>query len=292
MKSPATNMAEPFYRSLGDGRFLATRTTESPWDKSAQHGGPPSALMARTMNDLNVADGGGHLRIARIAVEFLGTIPRGEVEVEARIVRPGGRIKMLEAEMHAGGRSVAMARAWAIVARTDDAVGTALAAAAATGRGAEDDGDRTAGPSTDPMPVPDPQPQLYFGGSLVDWGYGEAIDWRWTRGGYVHPGPGTVWTRVLNPFVDDQPPTPLERALIVADSANGISGVLPYDEWMFVPPGMVTTLHRHPVGEWVVLSAESTVADDGIGSTVGTLSDVHGTVGSVTQPLYVGPRPG
>ncbi|MGY1846983.1 hypothetical protein [Blastococcus sp. SYSU DS1021] len=36
---------EAFYLPLGDNRFAPTRATESPWDHSAQHGGPPSALL-------------------------------------------------------------------------------------------------------------------------------------------------------------------------------------------------------------------------------------------------------
>jgi acyl-CoA thioesterase len=51
------------------------------------------------------------------------------------------------------------------------------------------------------------------------------------------------------------------------------------------------TLHRYPVGDWVLLAARSDLADDGLGSTSGTLSDESGPLGTVTQPLLVAPAP-
>jgi hypothetical protein len=59
----------------GDGRYEQTRATESPWDRRAQHGGPPAALLAHVI-DQTVE---GPLRIARISVDILGPIPLREV---------------------------------------------------------------------------------------------------------------------------------------------------------------------------------------------------------------------
>jgi hypothetical protein len=93
----------------------------------------------------------------------------------------------------------------------------------------------------------------------------------WTGGAYDEAGPGAVWTRVRLPLVAGEPITPLQRVLVVADSANGISGVLPSDRWLFVPPGVTVTDHRPPAGSWVHLAATTTLAGDGVASTLGVL---------------------
>ena len=42
-------MSDSFYVPVGDGAWQATVHTAGPWDSSAQHGGPPSALLGRAM---------------------------------------------------------------------------------------------------------------------------------------------------------------------------------------------------------------------------------------------------
>ena len=42
-------MDDAFYLPLGDDRWGATRHTTGPWDAGFQHGGPPSALLARAI---------------------------------------------------------------------------------------------------------------------------------------------------------------------------------------------------------------------------------------------------
>jgi hypothetical protein len=93
------------------------------------------------------------------------------------------------------------------------------------------------------------------------------------------------------PLVAGREIHPLDRVLVVADSANGLSARLDMSEWLFIPPAVTITLHRYPAGDWVLLSARSDLADDGLGSTSGTLSDESGPLGTVTQPLLVAPAP-
>ena len=57
-----------YYLPRGNQRYQPTRATESPWDRTAQHGGPPAALLAHVI-DQTV---GGPLRIGRISVYMLG----------------------------------------------------------------------------------------------------------------------------------------------------------------------------------------------------------------------------
>jgi hypothetical protein len=243
-----------FYLPLGDGRYEPTKSTESPWDSAMQHGGPPAALLAHAM--------GGDLRLGRLSVDFLAPIPRRELRIEVSEVKPGRLTSLVEARMVIDGRTAVVARGWHLATGPQPDVVTAAEA---------------------PPPVPGPQ-ELDLGG----WGYGEAIEWRFGQGAFFRPeGAAEVWTRVRYPLVDGVELAGVERALIVADSANGLSAALPMDEWLSIPPGMTTTLLRPPAGEWVHLSCRTTIAADGIGLTHGDLADADGPVGEVSQPLLV-----
>ncbi len=139
-----------------------------------------------------------------------------------------------------------------------------------------------------PPAVPDKSAQVLP--DLTDWGYGQALDWRYTAGSPEQPGPADVWTRVRVPLIADQQLTGLDRTMIAADAANGISAELPIGSWWSIPPGMTTHLTREPDGEWVHLACRTQIAADGIGLALGTLSDARGSIGEVSQPLLVRAR--
>jgi hypothetical protein len=205
--------------------------------------------------------------IARIAVEFLGAIPLQEMSVRTRITRPGRRIELVEGAIESKGREVVSARIWRIATQKDSVPNVATK--------------RKAIP-----PLPPEQPQRHFPG-LADWGYGEAIEWRFTRGGYDTPGPAEVWTKVRLPLIADEPAQPIDRLLVVADSANGLSAELPLHEWLFVPPSVSIALLRYPEGEWTFMGAQTTLGRDGIGITTADLADQHGFLGVLSQALLV-----
>lgn len=257
---------QAYYLPGPDEAYTPTLATESPWSTDAQHGGPPTALLGRVMNERHPVDG---MRIARITVEFLGPVPRVPVTVTTAVIRGGRRVRLLEGTLLAAGQPVALARAWQIAANGEGGVPV----------------DRL--PVQAPPPIPDAQPQRFFSG-FEHWGYGQSIEWRWVRGSWENPtGEAAVWARPRLPLILGQPEHPADHALVVADSANGISSPFDPGEWLFVPPAVTVTLHRHPAGEWVCLAAVTMLAADGLGSTLGTLSDASGVIGSVAQPLLV-----
>ncbi|HEX5195377.1 MAG TPA: acyl-CoA thioesterase domain-containing protein [Solirubrobacteraceae bacterium] len=97
-----TTDADAFYLPLGDNRYEPTRATESPWDRDAQHGGPPAALLAHLI-DATVGDG---LRLARLSIDFLGAIPRRELAVT---VQPRARAPLARG-LRAGTKSGVVVR--------------------------------------------------------------------------------------------------------------------------------------------------------------------------------------
>lgn len=139
-------------------------------------------------------------------------------------------------------------------------------------------------------PIPPPQRQRFSAGVPADWGYGHAIDWRFVGGGFDRIGPATVWTRVRLPLIDGQEPSSLQRMVIVADSANGLSAELDFGAWLFVPTSFSLTVHRHLVGEWMLLDATTRIETSGVGMANADLADPDGRLGVITQPLVVARR--
>ena len=248
-----------FYLPLGDDRFEPTVSTESPWDSTMQHGGPPAALLGHLMR----VDG---LRLARISVDFLGPIPRQDLTVEVSPLKPGRMTTLNEARMVIGGRVAVTARAWHLAPGPPPPVEPAAERA-------------------DPLP----DSAETFGG-LGDWGYGQAFEWRCTYGSLNELGETHVWSRARVPLIEGEPMDGQARAIVVADSANGISAVLPMDKWLSIPPTMTTTLLRPADGEWVHLACRTTLSADGLGLTEGDLFDSAGKIGQVSQPLLVRAR--
>jgi hypothetical protein len=257
--------AEAYYERLGDETFAATSATESPWDARLQHGGPPTALLARAMLANHPRD---EMRLARITTDFLGPIPRATVEVTTRVVRPGKRIELLEATMTSGGRTVVTARAWRIVVQPAGSVPPGVTA---------------------PDPVPPRSGPQEAPDWLRGWGYSESIEWRYSVGSH-DPGPAAVWARLRVPLIAGEPMHQLDRALVVVDSANGISGELPMGPWLFVPPSLTVSLERYPRGEWTLLAARTMLGDDGLGTCIASLADDDGYFGHGLQTLYVEQR--
>jgi hypothetical protein len=101
-----------YYLSRGNGRYEPTRATESPWDRTAQHGGPPAALLAHVIDQTVERP----LRIGRISVDMLGPIPLRGAVVEVSVIKPGRRVQLTEARMIVDGRVAVTARAWHIAA--------------------------------------------------------------------------------------------------------------------------------------------------------------------------------
>lgn len=252
-------MTEAYFEPLGtdDGWevFRATPHTVSAWGPDLQHGAPPSAILTRAMDRLDMSE---ETRIARVAVDLLGPVPLGELRTRARVTRPGRRIQLVESELEAGGRIVARASAWRmLVSDTTDAEQT--------------------------LDQPRELPGADRNSDFFD---------RWTSG-YIDSleirgaEDGTVWARPTMPLVAGEDTTDIEHVMCVADIANGVGAVLEPHEWRFLNTDVVTHLHRRPVGQWIGVSAQASIGPDGVGATSGTLFDEVGAIGHTLQALLV-----
>ena len=262
-------MTEAFYEKAGDG-FLATELTRGPWDPGAQHAGPPSALLGR---ELERVPGGEGFQVARVTFEILRPVPIGPVRVEAEVVRPGRSVQMLEASLTGeDGEKLIVARAWRI--RTSEL-------------------EIPEGVETTPAPPPGPEeggvPGFFETGQSV--GYHTAMEWRSVGGGFLEPGPATVWMRMGCELVAGEAPTPPQRTLVAADVGNGISAVLDWRRYVFINVDLTVHFERMPEGEWVCVDALTLPQRNGVGTAESVLSDERGRIGRAAQALLIAERP-
>jgi hypothetical protein len=260
---------DAFYEQLDDDRYRATHHTAGPWDARAQHGGPPTALLAHALEHGTPVR--PELRLARVTVELMRPAPVADLTTTARVLRSGRRTELLEAELLAEGVPVLRMTA-SRVAASDGAV------PAVPG-------------NSKPPPLPPPGDQIRWPGAHLD-GYLSATEWRPASGSPAEPGPAVVWIRPRIPLVAGHAMSAAERALLVADSGSGVSGALDVREWTYLNSDITVLLHRHPVGEWVCLDSATVIDGDGIGCSHTRLSDETGGLGHALATLVVAPRTG
>jgi hypothetical protein len=258
-------MTAAFYLPDGDG-FTSTELTRGPWDPGAQHAGPPTALLARTIEHCEPREAA---MIGRITFDILRPVPITRVTCRAEVRRPGRSVELIEAALDADGETVMLARAWRL--RTDDIDADAGREAAV------------------PSPPADGATRPFFP-TEHDVGYHTAMECRFVEGGFTDVGPASVWMRMRQPLVAGEEPSPLQRVLAAADSGNGVSAALDFTRFVFVNTDLTVHLHRLPRGDWVHLAARTVVQPHGVGLAESVLSDADGPIGRSLQTLFVARR--
>lgn len=256
-------VAEAVYEPR-NGRFLATELSRGPWDPGAQHGGAPAALLMRAFER---CDGADELPVARVTYEFLRPVPLGELTVQASVSRPGRRVRMLEGEiLNTDGVEVVRARALRVAAA--DAGGLTTPEPTLPQGPEHGHAHDPAPPHGLPMFAPD------------------AIEVRFVAGSFGN-GPATAWFRLRVPLIAGEQPSPLQRLAAAGDFGNGISAVLSWDDYLFINPDLTLYIDRRPVGEWICLQSQTTLAPGGIATAESVMFDERGRVGRATQALLV-----
>jgi hypothetical protein len=248
--------------------FVATEFAAGPWDPGAQHGGPPSALLAHCVAEAAGDDG---LVPARMTFELLKPVPLGELTVEVTESRPGKRVRLFEASLIADGLEVVRARMLRVMAAAPDVPAV---------DGAE------------PLsPVPSPDARWLWRAREGTVFAPDAIEARFVSGAVEKPGPAAAWFRLRVPMIEGVELTPLQSLAAAADFGSGIGSVLDWAQYTFINPDLTIYLDREPVGEWIGLDSRTHVPAGGIGVTETVLHDERGRVGRAIQSLYVARRP-
>lgn len=252
-----------FFVADGDA-FRATELTRGPWSVGHQHAGPPSALLGRAI-ERALPPG---FAVARVTVEILRPIPLATFRLATTPLRAGKKVQWLSADLLDAAGTL-LARAHAVAMRT------AQLALPVTGD-----------PVSDPLPSPAESRAFQFDFFRSDVGYHTGMELRLARGTFGQ-GRLACWGRMRRPLVAGEPPSPLQRVLIAADSGNGVSMALDPREHTFVNPDLTVYLHRPPVGEWVCLDARTIPQAHGIGLADTRLLDEQGPIGRSAQSLLI-----
>lgn len=277
-EEPVAALFEP----VGADGFESSQLVRGPWDERMMHGGAPSALLARAVE---AARPGEDLVVTRLAIEFLSAVPLGPVEVAANVVRAGRRFQVVDATLSGGGRSACIAHA-VRVRRADLPAAEASPAGAGAGAGAA----VPAAARSAALPAPERgEPLPLYVAHERELFYPDATEIRQV-GGELGSGAVAAWIRLRGEVVAGESPSQLSRVAAAADFANGLSWILPWDEWLFVNTDLTIHLHREAEGEWIGVDARTSSSAAGFGVSTATLHDRHGPFGVCAQSLFVEPR--
>ena len=246
-------------------RFAPTELARGPWSPLHQHGGAPSALLARAIERMEPISAPF---VTRLTIDLIRPVPLEPLTVETRMRRPGRNVQLVEAVLRAGDTEVALCRGLRLRVTELDIPATT----------AERRADILGPDEAPPFPLHRPGEP----------GFGMAMELRLGLGGWDEPGPAAVWFRLRVPLVAGEEPTPLQRVAAAADFGNGVSS--DFDGgFSFINPDLTVVLHRAAEGEWVGLDAITFPEPHGVGVAESALMDERGRIGRSTQTLLLSP---
>lgn len=264
-------MAKSYYTRISEsadiGRYFAGPDTAGPWAAHLQHGGPPNALaVTAAERAVRAVTGRDDLLALRLAADFVGPVPVGEIETHARVIRAARSAALAEVVVSAGGRDCLHVRVWFV----RDANTTTIAT-----------------PTVAPVTVPADSNSLE-----IDFAYGASLDWRFVHGRLGSPGPAAAWIRPRIALLDGVDAFGLDtsglaRVTLIADSASGISSELDWSLWSFVNVDLDVHLARRFVGEWLLIDAATQLGPSGSALAGSKLSDQLGELGAGLQTLVL-----
>tara|TARA_B100002049_G_scaffold226708_1_gene199790 strand:- start:611 stop:1399 length:789 start_codon:yes stop_codon:yes gene_type:complete len=246
--------------------FVPTGLSRGPWDDRAQHGGAPAALLAHVAAQA----AGPEFFLARLTFELSRPVPIAALNVVAEPSRGRSARRVHLTLEHDGapvGRAIALLLREQTVA-VPDAREMRL----------------EPGPTacTERFATPGMPSGEYF--------HHETMDIRVAHGSTHAPGRAAAWFRLRYPLIDGVETTPTMRAAAASDFGNGLSWILPFDEYLFTNTDLTMYLHRAPVGEWIGLDAETIAQPNGVGLSTSTLYDSQGRIGMAHQNLLIRAR--
>jgi hypothetical protein len=245
-------------------RVETSASAGGPWDPNMQHGAAPAALVAWAAERLESET---PMRVARLTLDLLRPVPVAPLEIRSEVVRQGRKIQVASVRLLA--RGVEVVRASVMKVRiTNPSLESDLCNVGLDHPAPEWSHEPTKGPRVS-------SPFL------------EGISARLASGTERKPGPTAMWFRAQQPIVQGESISPLMRAAIAADFCNGVSSSLDVTQWTFINGDLTLSLARMPVGEWILLDAETWLGSDGGGIAHARLGDTSGYFGRAAQSLLI-----
>jgi hypothetical protein len=263
MHAASCDVAEALFVAEAGG-YHPTEFALGPWSSEHLHGGPVAALMAREVERCEPDD---RLRVARLTVELMRPVSLAPLSLEARVIRPGRKVRIVEVVARQDGIEVAAGRALFIRTTQVDLPDSAFAPELV-------------------IPPPQHAVAMHCDGTARAF-HSEGAELRFVEGALESPGPATVWVRLRVPVLSGESPSPVERAAAAADFGNGVSSPLSLRDWLFINPDLTVHLSRLPAGEWVGLESHTIAESQGIGISESRLWDEQGPIGRSVQSLLI-----
>ncbi len=233
-----------------------------PWDPGLQHGAAPSSLICWAIERLPSPV---PMRVARLTVDLMRPVPVAPLTIETEVLREGKKIQLVAVRLLAGGKEVVRATALRIRRQAEA------------------------------LPVETPYPPLNLplpeagddamGGAMSNTPFLSGLLARSVKGAFGQAGPAAIWFHATRPIVEGATISPLMRAAITADFCNGTSSVLDFRDWTFINGDLTLSLAREPVGDWILLDAETWAGPDSIGLAAARLADRDGYFGRAVQSI-------
>jgi hypothetical protein len=215
---------------------------------------------------------GDSMLLTRLTFDFLRPVPIAPLTVRAELTRAGAKVQRLQATL-AATDDTPLVRASAVALRTAPMLPESV------GHG-------------DLAPAPPEEAAPFEFAFFVDAiGYHTSVETRIARGTWGR-GPVAAWMRSRVSLVAGETPSPLQRLLVVADSASGVAVVLDPTRYTFVNADLTVAVHRHPEGDWICLDASTVAEAHAVGLTRARLWDARGALGVSLQSCLVEPRAG
>ncbi|MES1991225.1 MAG: thioesterase family protein [Pseudomonadota bacterium] len=251
---------------LKDGVASATPYAAGPWNPTMQHGGAPASLISHIVEAIPTAS---PMQVSRLTIDLLRPVPVGPLTVKSDVVREGKKIQLCAVSLFSGDKECV--RASALKIRSADYP-------------------ELQGIGDTSVTLPDavsskPVDEIIRRSS----GFISGVEIRAAKGGFSLQGaggPAACWFRSVRPIVAGSVNSPLMRAAMTADFSNGVSSAL-QRPWTFLNADLSISLVRMPVGEWILLDAETWIDPTGIGIAAGRLADERGYFGRCVQNLVV-----
>jgi hypothetical protein len=250
-----------------DGSNVVTSPfAAGPWDPSMQHGSPPAALVVWAAERIPTPVA---MRVARVTVDLMRPVPVAPLTIESEVMREGRKIQLCAVRLLADGVVVVGATVLKIKVQANELPPEAAIL---------------------PVELPGPDQSRVEPADFSSSPFVTGMSLRAARGRFGSPGPGAIWYRVDRPIVEGAAVSQAMRAMAAADFCNGTSAVLDFREWTFLNADLTVNFSREPVGDWILLDAESWIGPDGAGLSMARLGDERGYFGRAIQSLVIEKR--
>ena len=271
----------PFFQ-FKNGLYTGNEGARGPWSADACHAGPPSAALAREIEQLC------EKQLVRITINLGRPVPMAGFRIDARILKEGRNTAYATAEL-----------------KNSDGIVCAEANALFHSRSELPEFNRKRTEALSMVAVStflekgdECEPARKGELRLPSSGFGGAVEKlvpadkpAGFTDGAIPGDPGEMWMRTPN-LVEGEDMSGFQRVCPMADCINALSINLDTRLFQFMNTDLTIALHRIPSAdsEWFGMRGSANCHTDGLATSCGTLFDEKGCIGTAMQNIMLRSR--